>query len=82
MSKLDVGANTIKIFAASDDVLKPYEYSTSFLVSETSLTLPDVEVTQNLSKMEQSDYSVFVAILILILVVSAIVIAKLKSKKD
>tara|TARA_B100001123_G_scaffold450746_1_gene623397 strand:+ start:563 stop:3028 length:2466 start_codon:yes stop_codon:yes gene_type:complete len=82
MSKLDVGANTIKIFAASDDVLKPYEYSTSFLVSETSLTLPDVEVTQNLSKMEQSDYSVFVAILILILVVSVIVIAKLKSKKD
>ena len=82
MSKLDVGANTIKIFAASDDVLKPYEYSTSFLVSETSLTLPDVEVTENLSKVEQSDYSVFAIVLIVILVAAGFVIARLKTKKD
>ena len=81
MSKFDIGTNTLKIFAASNDVLRPYEYSTSFLVSETSLTLPDVEVTQNLSKMEQSDYSIFVIILIVILVAVGIVISKLKSKK-
>ena len=31
-SKIIEGVNTIKIFAASDNVLKPYEYSKSFIV--------------------------------------------------
>ena len=82
MSKLDIGANTLKIFAASDDVLRPYEYSTSFLISETSLALPDVEVTQTFSEMERTDYSIFIIILIIILVLAGIIITRLKSKKD
>ena len=81
VSKLDIGANTLKIFAASDDVLRPYEYSTSFLVSETSSTLPDVEVTQTFSEIERDDYSIFIIILIAILVTAGIVISRLKSKK-
>ena len=81
MSKLDIGANTLKIFAASDDVLRPYEYSTSFLISETSLALPDVEVTQTFSEIERTDYSIFVIILIVILVTAVIVITRFRSKK-
>ena len=81
VSKLDIGANTLKIFAASDDVLRPYEYSTSFLVSETSSTLPDVEVTQTFSEIERDDYSIFIIILIAILVTAGIIISRLKSKK-
>ena len=81
VSKLDIGANTLKIFAASDDVLRPYEYSTSFLVSETSSTLPDVEVTQTFSEIERDDYSIFIIILIAILATAGIIISRLKSKK-
>ena len=81
ISKLNIGTNTLKIFAISDDVLRPYEYSTSFLVSESSTTLPDVEVTQNLSYIEQNDYSAFFIVLIIILIISGIVITRLKSKK-
>ena len=81
MSKLDIGANTLKIFAASDDVLRPYEYSTSFLISETSLALPDVEVTQTFSEIERTDYSIFVIILIVTLVTAVIVITRFRSKK-
>ena len=31
-SAISEGVHTIKIFAASDDVLKPYEYSKSFMI--------------------------------------------------
>ena len=60
---------------------RPYEYSTSFLVSETSSTLPDVEVTQTFSEIERDDYSIFIIILIAILATAGIIISRLKSKK-
>ena len=82
ISKLTTGAKTIKIFAASNDVLKPYEYSTSFLVSESNSNVPNVEITTEFSESNQDDYFLFTLSLILILVIAVIFILKIKSKKD
>ena len=40
--KLQPGANSIKVFAISDSVLKPDFYESSFLVSETDSNIPSL----------------------------------------
>jgi len=44
-SKLNVGANDLKIFAISNYVLKPDYYSTSFLTVENNTSLPQISQT-------------------------------------
>jgi|APSaa5957512535_1039671.scaffolds.fasta_scaffold02812_8 peptide/nickel transport system substrate-binding protein len=49
---LGIGANSIKIFAISDSVLKPDFYESSFIVSDSEISLPisnteEIEFTEN-----------------------------------
>ena len=81
LSKLDIGAYTLKVFAASDDALRPYEYSTSFLVSETLTALPHAEITTTLSESNQNDYSSLLLIVILILGAAVIFVVKIRVKR-
>ena len=80
VSKFDTGANTLKVFAVSNDVLRPYEYSTSFLASETDTSLPNVEITTTLSESGQTDYSFLVIVIALIIGAGIIFIIKTRSK--
>ena len=48
--KLQPGANSIKVFAISNSVLKPDFYESSFLVSKNNVELPSVMV--NISNIE------------------------------
>ena len=56
-SKLDVGANTLKIFASSDQILRPDIYGTSFLVVENQTSLPDVPILEVEHKSEESPHA-------------------------
>ena len=81
LAKLDAGTNTLKVFAASNDVLRPYEYFTSFLVSDKSIILPDVEITTTLSESEQNDYSFLFVIIILVIAAAIIFVIKAKTQR-
>ena len=81
LAKLDTGTNTLKVFAASNDVLRPYEYFTSFLVSDKSIILPDVEITTTLSESEQNDYSFLFVIIILVIAAAIIFVIKAKTQR-
>ena len=74
-SKLDVtqGVNTIKIFAASDEVLKPFEYSKSFLVVLDKDTIPDSELIQNFEEIENDYWYILLVIPILIILIILII---------
>ena len=73
--KLDVGANSMKIFAISNKVLKPDFYSTSFLVTENKETLPEVD--QSEIKFDKYNANQIAWIIIpIIITVSAIIIVK------
>ena len=78
LATLDIGTNTLKVFAASNDVLRPYEYSTSFLVSDESIILPSMEITTTLSESNQNDYSFL--FMIVILVISAAIIFVIRAR--
>ena len=81
LSKLDTGSYTLKVFAASDEAMRPYEYSTSFLVSDTLTSLPHAEITTTLSESNQSDYSSLLIIVILILSAAVIFVVKARVKR-
>jgi peptide/nickel transport system substrate-binding protein len=51
-SEIIEGVNTIKIFAASDDILKPYEYSKSFIIISNNKEIPKVEVISEIKESE------------------------------
>jgi peptide/nickel transport system substrate-binding protein len=63
---LQVGANSIKIFAISNSVLKPDFYESSFLVTEKNL-----ELHNNIIKIEykedETDYSIWIIPIVLII---------------
>jgi len=44
--QLDVGANTLKVFASSEEALRPDVYETSFLVVEGQTELPTVPISE------------------------------------
>ena len=69
------GVNTIKIFAASNDVLKPYEYSKSFMVISENRDIPDTEIIDNVKELE-TDYWYVLVIIPILIGIAAIVIKK------
>ena len=74
---IPVGPNTLKVFAASDDVLRPYEFSTSFLVTEPDLSLPETIITENSERTQNDNYlTLTVIIIIIIIALSAFAIRK------
>ena len=56
------GVHTIKIFAASDDVLKPYEYSKSFMIISNDKEIPKVEVISDIKESEVNYWYVLLII--------------------
>ena len=75
---LQIGSNNIKIFAISDEVLKPDFYETSFLVTEKDSKLPST--ITNFSNIEPvTNYNIF-AIPIILIVLIIIVAVYLKTK--
>ena len=61
-SAISEGVHTIKIFAASDDVLKPYEYSKSFIIISNDKEIPKVEVINEIKKSEVNYWYVLLII--------------------
>jgi len=68
MKNLPNGPNTLKIFAASDNVLKPYEFSTSFLVVEPDSSFPEPIISTNSLNIQENDYTVSIVIIIFIII--------------
>jgi len=80
-SNLNVGANTLKIFASSDEVLRPDTYTTSFLVVEGQDALPDVPILQAESKTVETSYAGVISIIVGIIIVGIIVYIRRKRKR-
>ena len=79
---LQIGSNNIKIFAISDQVLKPDFYETSFLVTEKDSKLPST--ITNFSNIEPgTNYNIFaipIILIVLIIIVAVYVKTKFQSK--
>ena len=67
------GVHTIKIFAASNDVLKPYEYSKSFMIISNDKEIPKVEVISEIKKSEANYWYVLMIIPIFSIIVVLII---------
>ena len=80
-SHLDVGANTLKIFASSDEVLRPDSYTTSFLVVEGQATLPDVPILLTEDETVDTPYVGVLSIIIGAIIVGIIISIRRKRKK-
>jgi peptide/nickel transport system substrate-binding protein len=65
-SEIIEGVYTIKIFAASNDVLKPYEYSKSFIIISENKEIPDTEIINGVIESEEYYWHVLIIISILI----------------
>ena len=73
--EISEGVNTIKIFAASDEVLKPFEYSKSFIVISENKEIPDTKIMNDV-KESQEDYSYALLIIPVLIGIAAIIIRK------
>ena len=80
IDNLLVGPNTLKIFAASDDVLRPYEFSTSFLVVEPNSSLPQAVISDNYEDVENADNTMLSVVVILIIIGLGVFAIKKKMK--
>jgi len=78
--KLKVGANSIKIFAISNSVLKPDFYELSFLVSEMNLEEPKI-VVESSNIENEINYDVWViGIIVIVIIISITAYIKIQSK--
>ena len=61
-SEIIEGVHTIKIFAASENVLKPYEYSKSFIIVSNDKEVPKTEIMTEIKKSETNYWYVLLII--------------------
>nr|AIF21825.1 solute binding protein-like protein (ABC.PE.S) [uncultured marine thaumarchaeote SAT1000_06_B02] len=80
-SQLDVGANTLKVFASSDEVLRPDVYETSFLVVEGQTELPTVPISEIEASSEGTSHTGVVLAIIGAIIVGIIVYIRRKEKE-
>ena len=81
-SKFGIGANDLKIFAVSDEVLRPDIYSTSFLVTDKSEELPEVTLSDVQTEESDSDYVSITAIILGSIIVGVILYFRRARKKS
>jgi peptide/nickel transport system substrate-binding protein len=74
-SSIIEGVHTIKIYAASDDVLKPYEYSKSFIIISNDKKIPKVEVITEI-KESQDEYWYILLIIPIFSVIAVLAIRR------
>ena len=80
ISELDVGANTLKIFASSEEALRPDVYETSFLVVEGQTELPSIPISDVESSSEGTSYTGIVLAIIGAIIVGIIVYIRRKRR--
>jgi len=80
-SQLDVGANTLKIFASSDEALRPDIYETSFLVVEGQTKLPTFPISQVENDSDDTSYAGILSIIFGAIIVGIIVYIRRKRKR-
>ena len=71
--KLQTGANSIKVFAISNLVLKPDFYESSFLVSESNSNIPTVRIISS-DIQEKINYDVWIIPIIMIIGIMGVTI--------
>ena len=79
---LDVGANTLKVFASSEEALRPDIYYNSFLVVEGQTELPTVPISEVESSSDGTSYTGIVLAIIGAIIVGIIVYIRRKRKKS
>jgi len=79
--QLDVGANTLKVFASSEEALRPDIYETSFLVVEGQTELPTVPISEIEASSEGTSYTGIVLAIIGAIIVGIIVYIRRKRKR-
>jgi len=79
--QLDVGANTLKVFASSEEALRPDIYETSFLVVEGQTELPTVPISEVEASSEDTSYTGIVLAIIGAIIVGIIVYIRKKRKR-
>ena len=77
-NKLQTGANSIKVFAISNSVLKPDFYESSFLVSKNNAELPNVTVNKSNIENETNHNMWIIPIMLIIVIIGVMVYAKTK----
>ncbi len=70
----------MKIFASSDQILRPDIYGTSFLVVENQTSLPDVPILEVEHKSEESPHAGIILAIIGAVIVGIIVYIRRKRK--
>ena len=78
--QLDVGANTLKVFASSEEALRPDIYENSFLVVEGQTELPVVPISEVEASSEGTSYTGIVLAIIGAIIVGIIVYIRRKRK--
>ena len=81
-SRFGIGANDLKIFAVSDEVLRPDIYSISFLVTNDSNELPEVTLSDAQTLEQDSEFTSIITIVIGIIIVGTILYYRRKRKKS
>ena len=69
------GVYTIKIFAASNDVLKPYEYSKSFIIISNDKEIPETYVITEI-KESQVDYWYVLLVIPIFIIIAGLAIRR------
>ena len=82
--KLGIGANSIKIFAISESVLKPDFYESSFIVTANDVELPQSTQDDVRIQEEQSEYQIvgMASIVIITIIIFGIIVTQYKRKKN
>ena len=73
---INEGINTIKIFAASNNVLKPFEYSKSFMVITDDKEIPDSKILENITEKQEEDYWYGLLIIPVLIAITVVVIRR------
>ncbi len=79
--KFGIGANSIKIFAISNSVLKPDFYESSFMVTEEKSEFP-INITANIEVTEEKSNHVIWIIPVILIIGIGIYIKKKRSKQS
>ena len=81
MLLLDPGSNTLKVFASSDQVLRPDMYATSFIATAGESELPTVPTTTSEFTSEDNPYAGIISIIIGAIIVGVIVSVRRRRKQ-
>jgi peptide/nickel transport system substrate-binding protein len=80
--KLQPGANSVKVFAISNSVLKPDFYESSFLVSKNNAELPSVMINISNIENEINHNTWFISIVLITVIIGVIAYAKIKVNRN